>query len=684
VKTGRLRRSSRLSSALCVIRCADKQPWVSLAKRAPSLAALVTAALLLALSLLASSAAAVILPATTGDGPSEDIVGFGGAAMSEDGTGGVVYLKRVEGVVHLFVARYAGGHWLAPMRVDAGQQFAASWPRIGAGPGGELIVVWATPFAEREQRPVYELLGAVLGAGASSFQPATVVDPDIEEATGTSPALSVSASGQADVVYRVVETANPSVPLLRPGDVVEQVRLAHFNGQRWASLGAVNRDPGASMRPPTEANGPQIAVGPTGKGLVVWQEPEVQEGGVARIWARRIFGTSLDYVMPVAATSYHGAPITQDADAPAVSFSRLGQAEVAYRQTAGPGSVLPGPRIFLNILPDGESANGAEFQGASVADEAVAGGESASVGPPSIDISEQRSLRLVYDSNGVPRVIEGNDKGLAGTLSLGPGFAGAEPFAVSVMNPEGGGVSAWPSADPQGNPDVAVREDFPDDSVQTALVGGGAGGEVAELSVGRSGLGDAIVAFRQGPFGHGAIVAATVTAPPQQVTFLLTAPKGWIRPAQALITWLPAASAAGPLTYQLVLDGHAQATPAGVFSARLNPRGLASGHHTVQVLATDANGQSTLTAPAELLVDGVPPRVAIGRGRGGSVSVRVKDRFSGVNAHAVTVSWGDGTRGGGRALLSHRYVRPGVYLVTVHVLDKIGIGGTVRKWVTVA
>ncbi len=37
-----------------------------------------------------------------------------------------------------------------------------------------------------------------------------IVDPDIEEATGTSPDLAVSPPGQADVVYRVVETAGPA------------------------------------------------------------------------------------------------------------------------------------------------------------------------------------------------------------------------------------------------------------------------------------------------------------------------------------------------------------------------------------------------------------------------------------------------------------------------------------------
>ncbi len=637
-------------------------------------------AAILLFAVQAPGAHAVILPATTIDGPSEEIVGFGGVAMAEDGSGGVVYLKRVAGVPHVFVSRYVEGHWQAPIRVDTEEPFAASWPRIGAAEGGELIVVWATPFATRDSKQLYELVGSELGPGSSAFGPAMIVDRNIEEDTGTSPDLAVSSTGQADVVYRVVEPAKTTVPLLRPGDVVEQVRLAHFSGQRWSNLGAINRDLGVSMRPPTQADAPQIAVGPTGNGVVVWQEPEIE--GVARIWARRIFGSSIDYVMPISANTFDGAPIPDDADAPAVAFSRLGQAEVAYRQTASAGSPLPGPRVFVNTVADGESESGAEPTGPVVADPAVAGGESATVGPPSVDIDEKRDVRLLYDSNGTPRVLEGANHTLTAALSLGPPFVGPEPFAASVSNPSGGGVSAWPSADAQGDPAVAVREDFPDGAVQTALVSGGAGGEVAELAVGRSGLGDGLVAFRQGQLGNAAIVATQVTAPP--VASILSLPKDWVEPSRALVAWQPAVSADGPLTYHVVLDGRALAVPAGRRELRLDPRGLGSGRHRVQVLAADADGQSTLSAPSPLLVDSVPPTVRIVRaGGGGEVTVRVLDRYSGIDARAVSVSFGDGRSARGRTRFLHHYARPGVYRVVVRVRDKLGNAGTVREWVGV-
>jgi PKD domain len=636
--------------------------------------------ILAALAFQAGQARAVILPATTIDGPSEDIVGFGGVAMAEDGTGGLVYLKRVDGVAHVFVSRYVEGRWLAPIRVDTEQPFAASWPRIGAANGGELVVVWATPFATEGELPVDELVGATLSSGSSSFGPAILIDPNIGDGTGTSPDLAMSSTGQADVVYRVVNRAVQSViPLLRPGDVIASVRAAHYDGLRWSRLGTINRNAGVSMRPPSAMNAPQVAIGPTGNGVIVWQEPDVE--GVARIWARRLFGTTLDYVLPVSAPSFNGSPIDDDADAPSVAISRLGQAEVAYRQNVGPGSPLPGPRIFLNTLPDGESADGSKFAGASILDAAVSGGVGAQVGPPSIDIDEKQDLRVVYDSNGTPRMIEGNDRGLSAALSLGPPFAGGELASASVMNPAGGGVSAWPSADPQGDPAVGVLENFPGGAAQTALVSGGAGGEVAELAVGRSGLGDGIVGFRQGPLGNAAIVASQATAPP--VNFIATAPNGWVRPSAAIVSWLAAASADGPLTYTVVVDGHPQPTAAGSLAFKLEARGLGSGVHRVQVLATDIDGQSRLSSTVSLHVDGTPPTVTIKRTGARRVRVLVRDPNSGVDKAATRISFGDGTRVNKHARASHRYARAGIYTIVAQVRDRAGNEVTVRRLVSV-
>ena len=355
-----------------------------------------------------------------------------------------------------------------------------------------------------------------------------IVDPDVREGIGLSPDLAMSSTGQADVVYRVVELPEQRSRCCVPATSSSSVRVASFQGERWSALGS---DQPRSRRFDAGAHRGQRADGRDRPDRQRRRSPgrSPKSSGVARIWARRIFGQTLDYVMPVTATAFASTPVGQDADAPSVAVSRLGQAEVAYRQAYGVGSPLPGPRIFLNTLPDGESESGAEFLGAGIADSAVSGGKEATLGRPSIDLNERREMRLLYDSNGAPRVVEGNDKGLAGTVSLGPPIVGSQLAAAgelpvaSVMNPEGGGVSAWPSADPQGRPAVAVREDFPSGAVQTALVSGGAGGPIGELAVGRSDLGDGLVAFQQGPIGNAAIVGAQVTAPP--APFVITVPR---------------------------------------------------------------------------------------------------------------------------------------------------------------
>ena len=637
-------------------------------------AALAVVLALMTAAFTAGRARAIILPAQTIDGPNENIVGFGGVAMAEDGTGGLVYLKRVGGVAHVFVARYVGGAWLAPVQVDTQNRFAASWPTIGAADGGELIVAWATPFATEHARPIYDLLASELGPGSQAFGPPTIVDPDIREATGTSPQLAVSSTGFADIVYRVVNFSS-TVPLLRPGDVVESVRVANFDGYRWSSLGTVNRAPGLSMRAPTTANAPKIAIGPTGNGIIVWQEPE--GNGTARIWARRIFGRNLNYAMPVTASEFAKRPITNDADAPSVAISRLGQAAVAYRQSWAPGSPLPGPRIFINILPDGEEKSGTEFLGARVADEAVAGGTAASVGRPSVDVDERHESRLLYDSNGTPRVIEENDQGLQTPLALGSPFSGEaadEISAASVMNPEGGGVSAWPSRDPAGRPVVGVREDFPGGAVQTGLVSGGAGGPIAELAVGRSGLGDGLVAFQQGALGNAAIVASVATAPPEP--FVATGPKGLVRASSVTIGWSPAESANGPISYGIVLDGHLLTHVEGL-SYAFRSGELTGGSHEVQVLASDIFGQAVLTPEVPLQVAGPTASVASVSAATAAV-VKVRDTGPGLVLSSVRVSFGDGHRAAGRSRFVHRYAHAGSYEVVVAARDRLGLRTTVR------
>ena len=97
--------------------------------------------------------------------------------------------------------------------------------------------MWATPFATEHGHPVYELLGAELAPGSRTFGQAAIVDPYIGEATGTSPDLAVSSTGQADVVYRVVNFSSLGVRCCARRTSSRASAWRRFNGERWTSLG---------------------------------------------------------------------------------------------------------------------------------------------------------------------------------------------------------------------------------------------------------------------------------------------------------------------------------------------------------------------------------------------------------------------------------------------------------------
>ena len=96
-----------------------------------------------------------------------------------------------------------------------------------------------------------------------------------------------------------------------------------------------------------------------------------------------------------------------------------------------------------------------EFLGAIVADRRSPGGEAAKIGPPSIDIDEHRETAAALRRRRRRRAWSKatTDGRLdAGRCRWARRSAGPEPPAASVMNPEGGGVSAWPSNEPDGAP----------------------------------------------------------------------------------------------------------------------------------------------------------------------------------------------------------------------------------------
>ena len=99
-------------------------------------------------------------------------------------------------------------------------------------------------------------------------------------------------------------------------------------------------------------------------------------------------------------------------------------------------------------------------------------------------------------------------------------------------------------------------------------------------------------------------------------------------------------SADGPITYTLVLDGRKILTTQGL-QATIEPQRLGDGVHHLQLLATDSDGQSTLSVPSTLSIERTPPIVKISHAQGGYIVVRVLDSYSGIDTHAVSVSFGE-------------------------------------------
>ena len=608
-------------------------------------------------------------------GPSSEVVDFGGAAMAPDGSGGVVYLKAIEGVPHVFANRCAGGGWSAPIRVDADQPYGASQPRIAAGRNGELLVVWVGQVATVKGKIRYGLFSASIGRGASSFGPSLLVDANVGEGTdvGVDPSLSGTASGQAIVAYRVITYRFDGTKLaaqLRPGDVLADVRVARFKDDRWSGLGAINVNQELSTRAPSATNGPKVGAGIDGGAVVAWQEPD--QTGTARIYVRRIFGTALGPILQASPGSWAGVPVTGDADAFSLSVTPLDQARIAMR-IAGNGGEAPA-RLFLNTLPAGFKVPANALVGAKQ----VFAPESptAAIGLPGIAAYEkggqEGQLRLAYVAGTrIQQVGVDNSGTLAPITTPAEPAAVAGAEAVSALNPEGGGVVAYPALDANGRVALAVRQEFANGAGQVGLLSGRQqGGPIAELRLGSSGAGDALIGFRQGEPGRFQIVAERVSARP--TAFRVKGPKGWTRPKAVKLKWKGAGSASGDVTYTVLIGGRAakRGLRRHVFHPR--PDQLGDGKRAARVMAIDAFGQQVLSKPVKLLVDGEPPLIRLRGPSGRQLSVRVQDPDSGPQARATWVEFGDGARATDGTEFRHVYERAGRYRVVVHAADRAG------------
>jgi hypothetical protein len=633
------------------------------------------------LLLAAPAARALIEPVTPIDGPSSEIVELGGVAMASDGSGGIVYRKRVEGRAHIFAALYANGQWSAPQRVDVGQPFESSFPAIAAGEGGRLVVVWTNHYSSTTDG----LFSAALEPGSTGFQPPVPIDLDIGQAIGTYPSVAMNLSGQALVAYRVITAVSgPSTPEIPPGYVLAEIRMARFDGEYWSSFGLpLNRNPAQPMLAPTAANSPKVAIDLTGQGLVAWQEPD--DAFVSRIYARRIFGMAPGNILQVSPSTFDGDPLNGPADELALDVSGFGEGAVAYRQQPAPGSGFTRPRVFVSEIPSSFDPHGAAFAPARIVDGGDAEGPAGPLGPLSMAVDGEGDFDVGFGSGDSSFDARGNETEVSSApVRLDEGTSAAPGDPVLTRADNGALAAAW-KVEEHGAGAVAVLERRADGTPNRQLVSAPGGGAVHQLELGGSHHGDALIGFLQGDGANTKIAADVVRAPPGE--FVLDTPATWVRAARVPLQWETPLAGAGKLTYSVLVDDREVAENITSTETVLTGSEISSGVHTIQVEATDSLGQVVDSEPSTLKVDRSPPHVSL-RVRGGSVTVRVNDgakrESSGVDAGSVKVRFGDGRSAHGRAKVRHRYVAGGVYTITVTASDKAGNKVSFHRWVRVA
>ena len=628
----------------------------------------------------APAAHALTSPVATIDGPSAEIVELGGVAMASDGTGGIVYRKRVEGRAHIFAALYSNGSWGAPQRVDVGQPFESSFPAIAAGEGGRLVVVWVNHYSSTTDG----LFSAALEPGSGGVPAPVPVDLDLGQAIGTYPSVAMNLSGQALVAYRVITAVSgPSTPEIPPGYVLAEVRMARFDGEYWSSFGQpLNRDPAQPMLAPTAANSPKVAIDLTGEGLVAWQEPD--DSLISRIYARRIFGMVPGDILQVSPSTYEGHPLNGAADEFALDFAGFGEGAVAFRQQPASGSGFTRPRVFVSEIPSSFDPHGAAFAGARIVDGGGAEGPAGPLGPLSMAVDGEGEFDVGFGSGDASFDARGTETEVSAPVRLDEGSSDIPGEPVLTRADNGALAAAW-KVEEHGAGAVAVLERRADGTPNRQLVSAPGGGAVHQLDLGGSHHGDALIGFLQGDGANTKIAAVAVRAPPGE--FVIDTPASWVDSTRIPLQWETPLAGAGKLTYSVLVDDREVAENITSTETTLIPAEVSNGVHTIQVEATDSLGQVVDSEPSTLKVDRSPPRVSV-RVRGDAVTVRVSDgpkgESSGVNGGSVHVGFGDGHSAHGRAKVTHRFAAGGSYTIAVTASDNAGNRVSFHRRVTVA
>lgn len=586
------------------------------------------------------------------DGPTSALITPSGLAVSiaRDGTGGLVYLKQVSGVAHVFVSTLVGGVFQAPVDVDGGLAGASSQPVIAAGNGGLLQIAFING-------------GELFVAGRTSGSTPLGTPAALTGGNAGNPAISMSNFGKAYLAFTVADGNG------------NDVRTAYYDNGSWALEGPpLNQTPADDAG--TGTGRPEVATAGDGVAIVTWGE----EGHVL---SRRVWGTSPSVVDEQADAAPPGCT-EASADDPVVGAEGdSSYADVAFHEVVTCGGVQQS-RVLMNRL------QGSVYDGVTQPD-GLAGSTADSAVDPQITMGEYgngwvTSARV--DSNDLFATATGSD-GVSGATTQVNSFPEASPpDGVPATAGLYSNLIAW-QQDPGSDaiPEIRARYAPANGTLGPEMVVSsptqGPTDAPGGLSVGGDVDGDAAVAWVQGAGPNTEIVAAQLYQPPSGLAPIQSS---YARTLQPVLSWSAAHDLWGPLRYVVTVDGVQVAQTPG--TAVRVPSALDNGRHTWEVTAVNPAGRQSQTRIATVFVDTVPPVAALKvhgkRIEGSRVEAYAgyadlppsgEPRADASGVQRVVIRWGDGTTvrlQPGHHRSFHTYPRPGRYAVTLVVTDKAG------------
>ncbi len=586
------------------------------------------------------------------DGPSSAIPNPSGLDLSiaRDGTGGLVYLKQVAGVPHVFVSPLEGGSFQAPAEVDAGLGGGSSQPVIAAGDGGLLLVGFIN--------------GGELYVAGRTTQGAPFSAPAGLAGGALNPAISITDFGKAYLALTVADGSG------------YDVRTAYYYGGRWAlEPPPLNASPADNAG--TGAGAPQVAAAGDGVAIVVW-------GEAGHIFSRRVWATTPSVVDEQADAPPSGCT-EASADSPVVGTG----GDSSYAQVVFHEVVTCNGQQQSRVLAD--RLHGSVYDGLEAPD-GLNAGSTGGAQDPQITMGEYghgwiTSVRtgahdIYATSMGDNGVNYGTNQvnGLTNVVSPDPIPATAGLYSNFISWQQNPGSSGMPEVRVRYAPDGSILG--PEVVVSTPAQGPT---DVADgLAAAGDVAGDAAVAWLQGGPGADWVMAEQMYQPPGPIFPLKSFRYG--NTAYPVLQWTAAHEPWGPMRYSVSLDGTLAAQTSA--TAARTATAVADGPHSWQVSGTNAAGQPTQAGAATVFVDTVPPTAAMRLYGRPLVGARLhvyatyidlppsgEPRSDASGVASVVVRWGDGAVVPLK-LGSHRsyntYHRPGRYVISLLVTDRAG------------